>query len=66
MGDPPYYPYLEQRVSAYDRRAKRAVEVLSAIPELTIHPARGAFYMTAVFRHGALDLAQSLPASERA
>ena len=46
------------------RRAKRAVEVLSAIPELTIHPARGAFYMTAVFRHGALDLAQSLPASE--
>ena len=64
MGDARYYPYLEQRVSAYDRRAKRAVEVLSAIPELTIHPARGAFYMTAVFRHGALDLAQSLPASE--
>ena len=64
MGDPRYYPYLEQRVSAYDRRAKRAVEVLSAIPDLTIHPARGAFYMTAVFRHGALDLAQSLPASE--
>lgn len=64
MGDPRYYPYLEQRVSAYDRRAKRAVEILSAIPDLTIHPARGAFYMTAVFRHGALDLAQSLPASE--
>lgn len=64
MGDARYYPYLEQRVAAYDRRAKRAVEVLSAIPELTIHPARGAFYMTAVFRHGALDLAQSLPASE--
>ena len=64
MGDARYYPYLEQRVAAYDRRAKRAVEVLSAIPDLTIHPARGAFYMTAVFRHGALDLAQSLPASE--
>ena len=64
MGDARYYPYLEERVAAYDRRAKRAVEVLSAIPELTIHPARGAFYMTAVFRHGALDLAQSLPASD--
>ena len=64
MGDPRYYPYLEERVAAYDRRAKRAAEVLSAIPEIAIHPARGAFYMTAVFRHGALDLAQSLPASE--
>lgn len=62
MGDARYYPYLSQRVNAYDRRARRAVEVLSAIPELTIHAARGAFYMTAVFRHGALNLDQSLPA----
>ncbi|CAN7479409.1 pyridoxal phosphate-dependent aminotransferase [Phenylobacterium sp. LjRoot164] len=66
MGDPRYYPYLEQRVGAYDRRAKRAAEVLSTIPEITIHPARGAFYMTAVFQHGALNLAQSLPASDSA
>lgn len=64
MGDARYYPYLAQRVAAYDRRAKRAVEVLSAIADLTIHPARGAFYMTAVFRRGALNLAQSLPAPE--
>lgn len=63
MGDDRYYPYLSQRVNAYDRRARRAVEVLSAIPELTIHAARGAFYMTAVFRHGALKLDQSLPAA---
>jgi alanine-synthesizing transaminase len=62
MGDARYYPYLSQRVNAYDRRARRAVEVLSAIPKLTIHAARGAFYMTAVFRHGALNLDQSLPA----
>lgn len=66
MGDARYYPYLEQRVGAYDRRARRAAQVLSEIAEITIHPARGAFYMTAVFRHGALNLDQSLPAPQSA
>ncbi len=61
MGDARYYPHLESRVLAYDRRARRAVEVLGSVPELIIHPARGAFYMTAVFRSGALGLDQSLP-----
>jgi alanine-synthesizing transaminase len=66
MEDARYYPHLEARVRAYARRSERAVEVLSAIPEITIHPARGAFYMTAVFRHGALSRTQSLTASDRA
>jgi aspartate/methionine/tyrosine aminotransferase len=48
-------------VAAYDRRARRAAEVLGDVPELIIHPARGAFYMTAVFRNGALTSDQSLP-----
>lgn len=61
MGDARYYPYLETRVSTYDRRARRAVEVLGGVPEVIIHPARGAFYMTAVFREGALRPDQSLP-----
>jgi len=61
MGDPRYYPYLETRVAAYDRRARRAVQVLGGLPELIIHPARGAFYMTAVFRKGALTPDQRLP-----
>lgn len=60
MGDARYYPYLETRVAAYDRRARRAVEVLSDVPELIIHPARGAFYMTAVFRKGVLGRGQHL------
>lgn len=64
MGDRRYYPHLQGRVDAYDRRAQRAAEVLGDIAELTIHPARGAFYMTAVFRHGALNGEQSLPAAE--
>jgi aspartate/methionine/tyrosine aminotransferase len=61
MGDPRYYPYLETRVAAYDRRARRAADMLGDVPELIIHPARGAFYMTAVFRKGALRPDQSLP-----
>lgn len=66
MSDPRYYPHLETRVSAYDRRARRAVEVLGGLPDLIIHPARGAFYMTAVFRKGALNTDQSLPLSPQA
>lgn len=66
MGDGRYYPYLDQRVNAYDRRARHAAEVLSAIPDVIIHPARGAFYMTAVFKDGALNLEQSLEAPESA
>lgn len=61
MGDDRYYPYLDVRVGAYDRRARRAVEILSAVPELIIHAARGAFYMTAVFRRGVLTADQGLP-----
>lgn len=63
MGDPRYYPYLDTRVATYDARARRAVEVLGDIPELIIHPARGAFYMTAVFRPGALRPDQGLDLS---
>ena len=66
MGDARYYPYLSERVTAYERRSRRAVEILSAVPELIIHPAKGAFYMTAVFAEGALTAFQSLPVSEDA
>jgi aspartate/methionine/tyrosine aminotransferase len=62
MGDPRYTPYLAGRVDAYAERARRAAEVLADIPELIVHPAQGAFYMTAVFRSGALQPGQSLAA----
>ncbi len=66
MGDERYYPYLKERVAAYARKSERAVEVLASIPGLIIHPARGAFYMTAVFREGTLTAKQSLPLSPEA
>jgi alanine-synthesizing transaminase len=63
MDDARYYPYLEQRVQKYQKRACLAKEKLSVIPELIVNEPRGAFYMTVVFRDGALNDAQSLPVS---
>lgn len=60
MSDSRYYPYLETRIKRYEARARKAKEILSAIPELIVHEARGAFYMTPVFREGVLTGEQHL------
>lgn len=49
MSDPRYYPYLAERITRYDERSRFAHTELSSVPGVTIHPARGAFYMTLVF-----------------
>jgi len=61
MADARYVPYLAERIAVYDMKSKLAHEILSKIPEIIIHPAQGAFYMTAVFRTGALTSTQSFP-----
>jgi aspartate/methionine/tyrosine aminotransferase len=66
MADARYYPYLEQRIKSYDAKSRRAVEVLSQIDGLMIHPAHGAFYMTAVFATNVLNATQSLPTQDSA
>jgi aspartate/methionine/tyrosine aminotransferase len=66
MSDPRYYPYLAERIARYEERSARAQKILSAIPELIVQPARGAFYMTPVFRDGALKPGQTLPISAQA
>lgn len=66
MSDPRYGPYLETRIQKYEARAKRALEILSAVPELIVHPPRGAFYMTPVFREGVLKEGHHLPLSAEA
>lgn len=66
MEDPRYEPYLAERIARYRARSQEATEILSAIPELTVIPARGAFYMTPVFKEGALTAAQTLPVSPEA
>lgn len=66
MQDARYYPYLASRTARYEKRASLAKEILSVIPELTIHAAKGAFYMTPVFKAGALKEGQSLSLSSEA
>ncbi len=61
MSDARYYPYLTERTRRYSRRAEYAYETLSKIPGIIIHKPRGAFYMTCVFKKGALAKNQSLP-----
>jgi aspartate/methionine/tyrosine aminotransferase len=66
MSDERYFPYLKDRTEAYARKSKRAVETLGALPEVIINEAKGAFYMTLVFKEGALTDSQTLPMSDAA
>ncbi|MCE5299417.1 MAG: pyridoxal phosphate-dependent aminotransferase [Spirochaetia bacterium] len=60
MGDPRYYPYLEQRCAKYWEKSKAAHAIFSKIPGLTVNPATGAFYITVMFNDGVLKEGQSL------
>jgi alanine-synthesizing transaminase len=66
MSDPRYYPYLKVRTSNYARKSAQSKELLDTIPEITIHEAHGAFYMTAVFQEGVLRTDQKLLLSDAA
>ena len=66
MSDARYYPYLEKRLAAYERKSDIAFEALSSIPGILIQKARGAFYMAVVFKDGALRPDQTLPVSSAA
>lgn len=61
MQDERYYPYLKERTAKYSRMADVAEAILSEVPELIIHKPQGAFYMTVVFKEGALSDTQTLP-----
>ena len=60
MGNKRYYPYLAKRNNIYWQKSQKAYEIFSNIPELLVYKAYGAFYMTVVFRKGALNKNQSL------
>ena len=66
MSDPRYVPYLAERTTAYQRKSALAKKILSEIPEVIVHTAGGAFYMTVVFRNGVLNDKQSLEMSPEA
>jgi len=64
MQDPRYFPMLEGRCQAYERKAQYAVDELSSIPGVIIHRPNGAFYMTLVFKEGVLQATQTLPIAD--
>jgi aspartate/methionine/tyrosine aminotransferase len=66
MADPRYEPYLKDRTHDYEEKARIAEEILGTIPELIVHKPHGAFYMTVVFKEGALNNTQTLPIENEA
>ncbi len=65
MQDERYYPYLKERTAKYSAMSDLAAEILGDIPELIVHKPQGAFYMTVVFKEGALDGSQKLEIPNR-
>lgn len=64
FGDPRYAGHLAARAQMYAARAQEAQKALGCIPGLKLNPAQGAFYMTALFEHGALDGDKRLPIAD--
>ena len=60
MSDKRYFPYVTKRCDRYQHRAKIAYDILSKIPECIVHMPHGAFYMTLIFKEGALSSTQTL------
>lgn len=65
MQDERYFPYLKERITYYAELANLAEEILSDIPELIVRKPQGAFYMTIVFKEGALNNSQKLEIPNR-
>jgi aspartate/methionine/tyrosine aminotransferase len=64
FGDPRYAGHLEERARLFAARAREADDALRDVPGLKVNPAHGAFYMTALFEHGALDGDNRLPIAD--
>ncbi len=64
FGDARYPGHLVARATMYAERAREAQDALGNIPGLKVNPAQGAFYMTALFEHGALDGDNRLPIAD--
>lgn len=64
MGNPKYYPYLAERNERYKKYSNIVHDELSEIPEIIVNKAKGAFYMTIVFKEGVLNEKQTLDVRE--
>lgn len=67
MGDPRYYPYLDERNAAFWERSQLAHAIFSNIPGLSVNKAYGSFYMAVIFDEDVLHEGQFLkPANAEA
>ena len=60
MADPRYPEHLKERNKKYSARANFAYKTLRSAPGILAPKPQGAFYISAVFREGVLNGAQSL------
>ncbi len=61
VSHPKYQSYLEERIKRYEKFSNIAYDILKDVKGLQVNRTNGAFYMSAVFQDGMLNLNQSLP-----
>ncbi len=61
LGDPRYPLHLERRAAMFAKRAEEAVKYFDGCEHVVVNKPNGAFYMTVMFKEGALNDRQSLP-----
>ena len=62
---PEFIPHLKSRNEKFKKRAKRAVELLSGIPGVTVVEPKGAFYVTVLFQDSILKDTMKLEISNK-
>jgi len=60
MGDSRYAGHIANRTAAYERRSRLSYDLLKDLPGVVVHRTNGAFYLTVMFRDGALTPSQKL------
>ncbi|MCG2740260.1 MAG: aminotransferase class I/II-fold pyridoxal phosphate-dependent enzyme, partial [Syntrophaceae bacterium] len=60
LSHPQYVPYLQERISRYEKLSNIAYDALKDIDGVLVNRTNGAFYMSVVFKEGKLNNRQTL------
>lgn len=61
VSHPLYQSYLDERISRYEKYSNIAYNILKEVKGVQVNCTNGAFYMSAVFQDGMLNMKQTLP-----
>jgi aspartate/methionine/tyrosine aminotransferase len=61
VSHPLYRSYLDERISRYEKYSNIAYNILKEVKGVQVNCTNGAFYMSAVFQDGMLNMKQTLP-----